>query len=355
MRTNRYVTAIFLTGVLVVARESQGQEVEDGAGQLPVLGGMPSFMGATAWLNSPPLKVPELRGKVVVVNFWTYTCINSIRALPYLRAWAEKYKDAGLIVVGVHTPEFEFEKDLQNVRQAVGELKVEYPVAIDSGRLVWRAFENDYWPAFYVLDANGRVRHLHKGEGDYAASERVIQQLLVESGADGNNRELVTVEARGVQAAPDWDNIQSPETYLGFHRSESFASYGAVPLGRQHVYALPEQGNLNDWALAGVWTVGKPSAVLDKAGGRIVFRFHARDLNLVMGPAMKGTTVRFRVLLDGQPAGLVHGVDVDAQGTGKVSEQRMYQLIRQSAPIGDRTFEIEFLDPGVEAFVFTFG
>jgi thiol-disulfide isomerase/thioredoxin len=320
----------------------------------PALGRLPSFGGATKWLNSPALKAADLRGKVVLVNFWTYTCINSQRPLPYFRAWAEKYKDQGLVVIGVHSPEFAFEKREENVRQAVKDAKVDFPIAIDSDHAIWHAFKNDYWPALFFVDAEGRIRHLQRGEGEYDKSERIIQQLLTEAGKGGIGHDLVSVDGRGVQAAPDWADMKSPETYLGFERSENFASGGAV-LGKRRVYAAPERWDVNQWVLSGLWTVGKQSAVLNKADGRIAYRFHARDLHLVMGPAVRGTSVRFHVFIDGHSAGPVHGSDVDEKGNGTVTEQRLYQLIRQPQPIVDRQFEIEFLDPGVEAFAFTFG
>jgi thiol-disulfide isomerase/thioredoxin len=301
------------------------------------------FGGATAWLNSPALTAAELRGKVVLVDFGTYTCINWLRTLPHVRAWAEKYKDKGLVVVGVHTPEFEFEKNMDNVRRAVKDLGLAYPVAVDNDYAVWRAFANNAWPALYLIDAQGRVRYRHLGEGEYERSEKMIQQLLIEAGAAGVPRDLVSVEGRGAEAAADWASLRSPETYLGAERTENRVNAPAVRLG------------LNQWTASGDWMAKKQAIVLNKPNGRIAYRFHARDLHLVMGPAMPGTAVRFRVLIDGNPPGAAHGVDTDAQGNGTVSEQRMYQLIRQPKPIVDRQFEIEFLDPGVEAFAFTFG
>ena len=318
-------------------------------------GALQRFEGANAWLNSPPLSAADLRGKVVLVDFWTYTCINWIRTLPYVRAWAEKYRDQGLVVIGVHTPEFEFEKNLDNVRGAVKEMRVTYPVAIDSGYAVWRAFSNNAWPAVYLIDAQGRVRYRHLGEGEYERMERTIQQLLAEAGNAGNGRDLVSVDGRGVEAPPDWASLKSPENYVGVERTENFASPGGPMIDKPRAYAAPARLALNHWALAGDWTMQKQAIVLNKPNGRIVYRFHARDLHLVMGPAARGTTVRFRVLIDGKPPGLVHGSDVDAQGNGTVNEQRLYQLIRQAKPIADRQFEIEFLDPAVEAFAFTFG
>ena len=323
--------------------------------QLPIEGELPSLGGATVWLNSQPLKAASLRGKVALVQFCTYTCINWLRTLPYVRAWAEKYAGQGLAVVGVHTPEFEFEKDLDNVRRALKGMKVVYPVAVDNDYAVWRAFDNRYWPALYFADARGRIRHHQFGEGDYERSERVIQQLLAEAGAGGVGQELVSVEARGAEAAADWDNLKSPENYVGYGRTENFASPGGAAADERRVYSAPAQLGLNRWALSGDWTVKKQNVVLNKAGGRIAYGFSARDLHLVMGPLARGSSVRFRVTLDGQPAGSAHGVDVDEQGNGTVTEQRLYQLIRQSKPITDRRFEIEFLDVGVEAFAFTFG
>ena len=323
--------------------------------QLPIEGQFPSLGGATGWLNSSPLTAHGLRGKVVLVDFWTYSCINWLRTLPHVRAWAEKYKSQGLVVIGVHSPEFAFEKNADNVRQAVKDMRVGYPVAIDSDHAIWRAFGNQYWPALYIVDAQGRIRHHHFGEGSYERSERVIQQLLAEAGSDGS-RDLVSVEARGAEVAADWDNLKSPETYLGHARAERFASPGRAVPGKQTVYALPSRLKLNSWALTGSWTSQPEFALMNTSGGRIVYRFHARDVHLVMGPTASATPVRFRVLIDGQPPQGDHGVDVDAQGLGIVNEQRLYQLIRQKGkPIGDRQFEIEFLDPGVEAFAFTFG
>ena len=357
MRAHRYVILTLLAGTVGAARESFAQDntTANQRVQLPILGRMPSLKPASAWLNSEPLTTSGLRGKVVVVNFWTYTCINSLRALPYVRAWADKYKDNGLVVIGIHTPEFEFEKETDNVRRAVRDLNIDHPIAVDSEHALWRGFKNDYWPAFYVVDANGNIRYRQLGEGEYPATERVIQKLLAESGADGFDGRLVTVEARGAEAAADWDNMKSPETYLGALGSASFGSSRNPLVGRRHLYVAPERSNLNDWALDGVWTLGKKSAVLNKANGRIAYRFHARDLHLVMGPAVKGTSVRFRVLIDGQAPGAAHGIDVDENGIGKVDEQRMYQLIRQPETVTDRQFEIEFLDPGVDVYVFTFG
>jgi thiol-disulfide isomerase/thioredoxin len=321
----------------------------------PIEGELPSLGGATGWLNSPPLTAAGLRGKVVLIDVWTYTCINWLRTLPYVRAWAEKYKKQGLVVIGVHTPEFAFEKNLDNVRRAAKDMKVNFPIAIDSDHAIWRAFKNEYWPALYFVDAQGRIRHHHFGEGEYEQSERIIQQLLAEAGSGGIGHELVSVDARGVEAPADWGSLKSPENYLGYERTENFASPGGAVLGERRVYAVPARLRLNQWALSGEWTVQKQATVLNQANGRIAYRFHARDLHLVMGPAVRGTSVRFRMLIDGQPPGAAHGIDVDGQGNGTVTEQRLYQLIRQPKPIADRQFEIEFLDPGVEVFAFTFG
>ena len=322
---------------------------------LPVEGGLPSLGGASGWLNSQPLIKDGLRGKVVLVDFWTYTCINWLRTLPYVRAWAGKYKEHGLVVIGVHTPEFRFEKDVDNVRRAVKDRKIDFPIATDNDYAIWRAFDNHYWPALYVIDAQGRIRHHQFGEGGYEKAERIIQQLLAEAGFSGIGDQLAAVDARGVEAEADWADLKSPENYLGHARTENFVSPGGAVLDRPRVYAAPARVKLNDWALSGDWTVKRDAVVLNKANGRIAYRFHARDLHLVMAPAARGASVRFRVLIDGQPPGAAHGSDVDDQGNGTVSEQRLYQLIRQPNPIADRQFEIEFLDPGVEAFAFTFG
>lgn len=323
--------------------------------QLPVEGELPSLRGATGWLNSPPLTADGLRGKVVVVGFWTYSCINWLRTLPYVRAWAEKYKDHGLVVIGVHSPEFEFEKEVPNVLWAAKDMKIDYPIAVDSNHAIWRAFNNQYWPALYFVDAQGRIRHHKFGEGDYEQSEKVIQQLLAEAGHAGIGPDVVSVDARDVEVAADWDNLKSPENYVGYGRTQNFASPGGVMPNKSRAYAVPAQLSLNHWALSGDWTLRKQAAALDKPNGRIAYRFHARDLHLVMGPTTREASMRFRVLIDGQPPGAAHGVDVDSQGNGIVTQQRMYQLVRQPKPIVDRLFEIEFLDSGVEAFAFTFG
>jgi thiol-disulfide isomerase/thioredoxin len=323
--------------------------------QLPVEGRMPSLDGATGWLNSPPLTPAGLRGSVVLVDFWTFTCINWLRTLPYRRAWADKYRDHGLVVLGVHTPEFDVEHDLDNVRRAVTDLGVDYPVAVDSDYAIWTAFDNHYWPALYLVDAQGQIRHHQFGEGGYQQAEMITQQLLVEAGAEGIGQDLVTVDARGVEAAADWDSLWSPENYLGHERTQNFASSDGAVLETPYGYAVPERLRLNYWALAGDWTIGRQVIVLNQAGGGITYRFHARDLHLVMGPPARGTPVRFRVHLDGQPPGAAHGTDVDDQGNGTVTDPRLYQLIRQRGPVTDRTFEVTFLDPGVQAYAFTFG
>jgi thiol-disulfide isomerase/thioredoxin len=326
-----------------------------GAAPLAVEGDLPPLGGATGWLNSPPLTPAELPGKVVVFDFCTYTCINWLRQLPYVRAWAERYNDQGLVTIGVHTPEFSFERDVDNVRRAVSQMQIDYPIAIDSDYAVWQAFDNAYWPALYFVDAEGHIRHHHFGEGAYEESEMVIQRLLGEAGYTGVGHDLVSVDASGIEAAADWGSLKSPENYVGYERTENFASpEGAVP-NEGRVYTAPEGLRLNHWALSGDWTMGREATRLNEADGSIAYRFHARDLHLVMGPAAKGTSVGFRVLIDGQPPGAAHGGDVDEEGNGTVTEQRTYQLIRQPGPLADRTFEIAFLDAGVEAFAFTFG
>jgi thiol-disulfide isomerase/thioredoxin len=350
-----FLAALFAGAVAAPAAALAADKAGATALKLPVEGDMPSLSGANGWLNSPPLSTAGLRGKVVLVDFWTYTCINWLRTLPYVRAWAEKYRNQGLVVIGVHTPEFAFEHDIDNVRRAVTDMKVDYPVAIDNDYAIWRAFNNEYWPALYFVDAQGRIRHHQFGEGDYDQSEKVIQQLLFEAGAGDTGHEPAAVDARGAEVAADWDNLKSAENYVGFERTENFSSTDRAVLGKPHVYAAPSRLKLNHWALSGDWTVEKPLVALNKPDGRIVYRFHARDLHLVMGPAARGTSVRFRVLIDGKPPGAAHGSDVDDQGNGAVKEQRLYQLIRQPKPIVDRQFEIEFLDSGVEAFAFTFG
>jgi thiol-disulfide isomerase/thioredoxin len=322
--------------------------------ELAVEGHLPGFDGATGWLNSPPLTAEDLRGKVVLVDFWTYTCINWLRTLGYVRAWAEKYQEHGLVVVGVHTPEFPFEKDVDNVRQAVEDMAVEYPVALDPDYAVWRAFANNYWPAAYFADAEGRIRHHQFGEGGYEDCERVIQRLLSEAGREGVGADLVFVAPEGFEAQADWDNLQTPETYLGYEQAQNFASPDPA-FDEPRTYEVPDPLKPNHWALSGDWTIQRGASVLNRADGLIAFRFHARDVHLVIGPPTKGESVPFRVLLDGEPPGDAHGLDVDEQGHGTVAQPRLYQLIRQRGSISDRTFEIVFLRPGVEAYAFTFG
>jgi cytochrome c biogenesis protein CcdA/thiol-disulfide isomerase/thioredoxin len=321
---------------------------------LPDEGPAPALKGAVEWLNSPPLTPEALKGKVVLVDFWTYSCINCLRTLPYVRAWAEKYRDQGLVVIGVHAPEFAFERDVANVKRAVADLHIEYPVAIDNDYAIWRAFDNQYWPAEYLIDARGHIRHHHFGEGGYDETEKVIQQLLAKAGALVPPTKAVENGATGAEAAPDFADVQSPETYIGHARAENFASPGGVVADRSHVYENAELG-LNQWSLAGDWTVGEERAELDQPGGAIAFRFHARDLHLVRGPGASGKPVRFRVTIDGVAPGDAHGADADAQGQGTVTEERLYQLVRQNGAIRDRLFRIEFLDPGVRAYAFTFG
>jgi thiol-disulfide isomerase/thioredoxin len=323
--------------------------------RLPIEGKFPSLVGATAWLNSQPLTPTTLRGKVVLIEFWTYSCINWRRQLPYVRAWAEKYKNQGLVVIGTHAPEFSFEKNIDNVRWAAKDMRIDYPIAVDNDHAMWRAFNNEYWPALYFIDAQGRIRHHQFGEGDYEQSELIIQQLLTEAGTGGFSHDLVSVDPQGAEVGADWDDLRSAENYLGYERTADFASAGGAKPDQRHDYALPARLKLSHWALSGDWTMEREGIVLNKANGHVVYSFHSRDLHLVMGPAAPGTSARFRVLIDGQPPGAAHGVDVDGQGNGTVTEPRMYQLIRQPKPIVDRQFEIEFLDPGVEAFSFTFG
>ena len=371
MKTNKLlVAAVFAIAIGApiagFVGEMKGQPMTSTGVRVPFLHGFPtgqiasqtelaSLERANEWLNSLPLTPSALRGKVVLIDFWTYTCINWRRTLPYVRAWAEKYRDQGLVVIGVHAPEFSFEKNLNNVRWAVKDMRIDYPIAVDNDHAIWRAFENQYWPALYFIDSQGRVRHHHFGEGSYEQSEMIIQELLREAGVGGVSREPVKVDARGLDAAADWGSLKSPENYVGFERTENFASPGGAVLDKPRMYELPTRLRLNEWALSGDWTVKKETAVLNKPDGGIAYRFHARDLHLVMGPAAPGTSVRFRVLIDGQPPGADHGVDVDEQGNGTATEQRLYQLIRQPKPVADRQFEIEFLGPGVEVFAFTFG
>jgi len=312
---------------------------------LSARGHLPGFDGATGWLNSSPLTPEGLRGKVVLVDFWTYTCINWLRTLAFVRAWSEKYAEQGLVVVGVHTPEFPFEGEIDNVRQAAKDMKVEYPIAVDSDYAVWRAFTNMYWPAVYLADADGRIRYHHFGEGAYDECEWMVQELLREAGSVGVADDLVSLVPGGFEAQADWANLESPETYLGYEQAQNFAGMD-----------FPIQSlKLNNWALSGDWMVEPGATVLNQAGGGIAFRFHARDVHLVLSPRSRGASVPFRVLLDGEPPAAAHGLDVDGQGNGIVTRPRLYQLIRVPGTIADRTVEITFLEPGVEAYVFTFG
>ncbi len=320
-------------------------------GMLPDEGPLPSIDGAMLWLNSPPLTNEQLKGKVVLIDFWTYSCINCIRSIPYIRAWADRYRDQGLVVIGVHTPEFAFEREPANVRKAVADFGIRYPVAIDNDWTIWRAFDNRYWPAHYLADANGRIRYHHFGEGRTDETEAAIRALLAEKGATLG--ETAEIQAAGASAAADFASIRSPETYLGTRRARSFASPGGLRAGVAN-YRLPDELKLNDWGYAGRWKVEEQRSVLQSQPGSIVFRFRARDLHLVLGSST-GRPVRFRVLLDGKPPGADRGMDIDAAGMGQVTDQRLYQLVRQKAGARERLFTIEFLDPGVEAFAFTFG
>ena len=324
-------------------------------GELPSEGNLPSLDGATGWLNSPPLTPADLRGKVVLVNFWTYTCVNWLRQLPYVRGWAERYADNGLVVLGVHTPEFSFEHDVDNVRRAARDMQVTYPIAVDNDYAVWDAFSNHYWPALYFVDATGRIRHHHFGEGAYDESERVLQQLLNEAGAPNVETDLVSPNARGAEVGADWDDLQSPESYLGLQRTENFASLSAPLRGDARVYSAPAQLRLNHWTLDGNWTFENEFVVSSDSGARLEYQFHARDVNLVMGPSTPGASIGFQVRIDGQAPGDAHGFDVDGQGKGTLAEQRLYQLIRQSSPIAEGRFEIELEGPGAAAYAFTFG
>jgi cytochrome c biogenesis protein CcdA/thiol-disulfide isomerase/thioredoxin len=323
--------------------------------QLPVEGQLPSLAGAVDWLNGPPLTVEGLRGHVVLVDFWTYSCINCLRALPYVEAWAKKYRAQGLIVIGVHAPEFAFERNIDNVRAAVKRLGVDYPVAIDNNYAIWRGFNNEYWPAHYFIDAEGRVRHHHFGEGNYDESEHVIQELLREAGHQEVGSGTVSVSGTGVEAAADVPDVQSPETYIGTDRAKDFVSPGGAKQDEVHAYTAPSSLALNQWALTGDWRVGGQDAVLTQPDGAITYRFHARDLHLVLGPGESGKPIRFQVLIDGHPPGDNHGVDTDAHGDGVINGQRLYQLVRLAGGVDDHTFEIRFLDSGATAYSFTFG
>jgi thiol-disulfide isomerase/thioredoxin len=347
--------AIGAVVVTLVQRKGVEGQMRYTTGQLPIEGNFPSLGGATEWLNSQPLTAASLHGKVVLIDFWTYTCVNWLRTFPYVRAWAEKYKDQGLVVIGVHTPEFSFEHSLDNVRRETHDLKVDFPVAIDNDYAVWQAFDNHYWPALYFIDAQGHIRYHQFGEGNYDQAEMIIQRLLAEAGSSGIADNLVTVDARGLEVAADWGSLKSPENYIGYARTENFASPAGPVLDAPHTYAFPANLTLNHWALSGEWMMTKEAARLNQVNGSIVYEFHARDLNVVMGPAAPGKTIRFKVLIDGKSPDAAHGTDVDEQGNGTVTAQGTYQLIRQPGTIADHKFEIEFLDPGVEVFSFTFG
>jgi cytochrome c biogenesis protein CcdA/thiol-disulfide isomerase/thioredoxin len=334
----------------LLGMESEELSTKTG-GMLPVEGPLPSLDGATLWLNSPPLTREQLRGKVVLVDFWTYSCINCIRSIPYVRAWAERYRDQGLVVIGVHAPEFAFERDPDNVRKSVADFKISYPVALDNGLNIWRAFNNRYWPAHYLADAQGRIRYHHFGEGRTDETEQAIRALLAEKGAKLGN--VAKVSATGASAAANWSAIRSPETYVGINRARSFASPGGLRAGIGD-YRLPANFKLNDWGFEGRWKVEPQRSIVQAPGGKIAFRFRARDLHLVLGSA-SGKPLRFRVLLDGKSPGDDHGMDIDAGGNGKIADQRLYQLLRQKDPSQERLFTIEFLDPGAEVYAFTFG
>jgi peroxiredoxin len=342
----------FFGGALLTLSSSDAQS---GRTSLASEGFFPSLAGATTWINSPALSPATLRGRIVLVNFCTYSCINWLRSLPYVRAWADRYRNRGLETIGVHSPEFEFEKDVDNVRRAMQELRIDYPIAVDSEHEVWRAFGNQYWPATYLIDAQGRIRNRHFGEGGYEDSERILRDLMSEAGMGTIDGALVTPAARGVEAAADWTSLKSPETYLGYERTRNFASPGGAARNTRRIYTAPTPLRLNHWALSGDWTLKKGSVLLSKPGGRIAFRFHARDLHLVMGPGARGMEMPFRVRIDGKPPADAHGIDTDYDGNGRVVRPRLHQLIRQAGPIRDRQFQIEFPDAGVEAFSFTFG
>ncbi|MBY5365499.1 cytochrome c biogenesis protein DipZ [Rhizobium sp. LARHSG275] len=321
---------------------------------LPVEGPAPSLDGAVEWLNSEPLTTEQLRGKVVLVDFWTYSCINCIRTIPYVRAWAEKYADQGLVVIGVHAPEFAFEKKIDNVKKSIGDFQIGYPVAIDNDYSIWRAFENSYWPAAYLIDAKGQIRYHHFGEGNYNRTEKAIQDLLREAGSQTTASAPVVPDAKGVEAGPDLGNIRSGETYLGYEQAANFASPEGLQADTAKNYSIAEPG-LNGWGLSGTWIVGRDQATLDQPGGGITYRFSARDLHLVLGPGAGDKPIRFQVKIDGEAPGPDHGSDVDADGNGTVTATRLYQLVRQSGAVAARNFEIRFLDPGVQAYAFTFG
>ncbi len=349
----RATAAALLAGRLDVFR-SYPRPLKDVSG-LATANELASLAGATAWINSRPLTAASLTGKIVLAQFGTFTCINWLRTLPYIRAWADRYKPSGLVVIGIHTPEFPFEKDSDNVRHAMAAMNVSYPIAVDSDYAIWRGFNNQYWPALYLFDGHGTARHTQFGEGGYAESERAIQQLLDEAGARNVGDQLTPVEGRGIEAAADWADSRAPENYVGFERTQNFASPGGIVADQPHNYTMPRTLTPNQWALLGDWTVHSGSITLNEPNGRIAYGFHSRDLNLVVGPPRSARPIRFIVTLDGRLPASAHGGDVDEQGHGTAADQRLYQLVRQPQPIVDRVFEIEFLDRGVEGFAFTFG
>jgi cytochrome c biogenesis protein CcdA/thiol-disulfide isomerase/thioredoxin len=343
------------SGAMMASSAMMMKAVDKQPASLPVEGQLPSLDGAVQWLNSTPLSAAQLKGKVVLVDFWTYSCINCLRTLPYVKAWAEKYHDQGLVVIGVHAPEFAFERDVNNVTKAMRDLGINYPVALDNDYKIWRSFDNQYWPAHYFADAQGRIRYHHFGEGAYAESEQVIQQLLREAGAGQVVSDVIDINGQGVQQAADLRDVRSPETYVGYERAAQFASPGGAQPDRLAQYQLPGKPALNDWGLEGQWNIGSEQASLNSATGKIAYRFHARDLHLVLGPGADGKPVRFMVTVDGKAPGAAHGMDVAPDGSGQVKEQRLYQLVRQPGDVADHTFTIEFLDAGVAAYAFTFG
>jgi thiol-disulfide isomerase/thioredoxin len=347
-----------LAGAMAVspsaAAAPAGQVMPLPANSLPVLGNLPSLGGASTWLNSAPLSTTQLRGKVVLVDFWTYSCINCIRTLPHVCAWSEKYRDQGLVVIGVHTPEFGFEKDAANIGKAIARFQIDYPIAVDSDHRIWNAFHNNAWPVFYIADAQGRVRARIAGEGNYEKTEAAIQALLAEAGRHDATRAMVSPVGSAEQAAPDLAHLRSGETYVGYEQASNFASLGGLKHDAAFDYVLGEPP-VNSWSLAGNWTVGAERATLNGIGGRIVYRFNARDVHLVLAPRADGKPVRFQVTIDGKPPGADHGADTDAQGNGTVTEARLYQLVRQAGKVMERRFEIRFLDAGAGAFAFTFG
>jgi thiol-disulfide isomerase/thioredoxin len=352
MQTLRVLALVAVGWGLIAGPTAAGaQEPPSIVGSSPLYG----LSGATGWVNSKPLTAKDLKGKVVLVDFWTYSCINCLRSLPYIEAWSQKYKDDGLVVIGVHTPEFDFEKQLPNVQKAVQKFGITYPIALDSNQAIWNAFHNEFWPAHYFIDAKGKVRFEHFGEGNYDQSEHWIQQLLQERDAKPMPASAVSVHGQGVEAAADTNDVSSPETYIGYSRAEHFASPGGIRPDVEKTYTAPAQPGLNQWGLDGKWVDHEQIAELKSTGGKIVFHFHARDLHLVLGPAAGGKPVHFKVTIDGRAPGENHGVDTDAEGNGVVTDHRLYQLVRQKGAVTDHIFTIEFEDPGVQAFSFTFG